>query len=69
MSEENIKKVFEKFHRNDEVVLSYSGLGLGLYISSKIISEHGGQIWVESEIDKGSTFHFSIPVAESRVAF
>ncbi|MDB5118925.1 MAG: yycG 2 [Sphingobacteriales bacterium] len=68
MSKENIQKVFEKFHRNDEVVLSYAGLGLGLYISSKIINEHGGEIWVESEIDRGSTFHFSIPVAESRVA-
>lgn len=68
MSEENVKKVFEKFHRNDEVVLSYSGLGLGLYISSKIINEHGGEIWVESELSKGSTFHFSIPIVKDRVA-
>lgn len=61
MSEQNIRRVFEKFFRAEEIVRSYSGLGMGLYIASKIISAHGGRIWIDSELDVGSTFHFSIP--------
>jgi signal transduction histidine kinase len=61
MSEQNIKRVFEKFFRAEEISRSYSGLGMGLYIASKIITGHGGRIWIDSELDVGSTFHFSIP--------
>lgn len=61
MSESDISKIFEKFHRNSGVVNKYSGLGMGLYISSKIIKEHKGNIWVESIEGEGSTFHFSLP--------
>jgi signal transduction histidine kinase len=61
MSEQNIRRVFEKFFRAEEIVRSYSGLGMGLYIASKIIAGHGGGIWIESELDVGSTFHFTIP--------
>lgn len=39
-----------------------SSLGLGLYISADIINRHNGKIWVNSEIGKGTTFHFSLPV-------
>jgi signal transduction histidine kinase len=66
MSEQNIKRVFEKFFRAEEIARSYSGLGMGLYIASKIINAHGGKIWIDSELDVGSTFHFTIPY--SRVA-
>jgi signal transduction histidine kinase len=40
-----------------------SGFGLGLYLSSEIIKEHKGKIWVESELNQGSSFYFSIPMA------
>jgi len=63
MSAEGIAKIFDKFYRLDEVTSSHPGLGMGLYISSKIISDHGGKIWVESMPNQGSTFFFSIPVA------
>jgi len=61
MSEQNIKRVFEKFFRAEEISRSYSGLGMGLYIASKIVNAHGGRIWIDSELDIGSTFHFSLP--------
>ena len=62
ISTENLNKVFTRFFRanasNGEML---SSLGLGLYISSDIISRHGGKIWVQSELGKGSTFYFSLP--------
>ena len=61
MSEQNIRRVFEKFFRAEEISRSYSGLGMGLYIASKIIHAHGGRIWIDSQLDVGSTFHFTIP--------
>ena len=61
MSEQNIQRVFEKFFRVEEIARSYSGLGMGLYIASKIVSGHGGRIWIDSELDVGSTFYFSLP--------
>ena len=42
------------------------GAGLGLAISKEIIDAHRGKIWVESELDKGSTFYFILPLKERR---
>jgi signal transduction histidine kinase len=61
MSQQNIKRVFEKFFRAEEVARAYSGLGMGLYIASRIVTGHGGTIWIDSEVDIGSTFYFTIP--------
>ena len=59
---ESIEKIFNTFYRTDP--RSQDGQGLGLAIVKNIINKHNGQIWVESEPDKGSTFFFSIPVAK-----
>ncbi|WP_158799829.1 HAMP domain-containing sensor histidine kinase [Pedobacter sp. L105] len=60
MSESEVQKIFEKFYRVEDVIKMYNGLGMGLYISSKILHDHGGKIWVESNLGKGSTFYFVI---------
>ncbi|RZL04788.1 MAG: hypothetical protein EOO89_27630 [Pedobacter sp.] len=44
------------------MINKFAGIGMGLYITSKIIKEHNGDIWVNSEEGKGSTFHISLPV-------
>jgi PAS domain S-box-containing protein len=56
-------KVFERFYRvSGPSGDSFPGLGLGLYISQEIIKRQGGHIWVESELGKGSTFCFTLPL-------
>lgn len=61
MSEASIKSAFDKFYRDKEVLHSHSGLGMGLYVASKIVTDHGGRIWVESQEGTGSVFHFALP--------
>jgi PAS domain S-box-containing protein len=56
-------KIFEKFYRaENDSNKTISGLGLGLYIADEIIRKHNGQINVESELGKGSTFYITIPI-------
>lgn len=58
-------KVFDRFYRvSGQNLHTYPGLGLGLYISREIIQRHGGEIYVESEPGKGTTFYFTLPLAE-----
>lgn len=62
ISQQNQGKLFGKFYRVEEIINDFSGFGIGLYISSEIIKQHSGDIWVESEPNLGSTFSFSIPL-------
>jgi signal transduction histidine kinase len=65
---EQIGKLFQKFARvRTDDHLKVSGTGLGLYICRLIVEGHGGQIWVESELGKGSTFGMSLPI-DARLA-
>lgn len=63
IKKEDIPRLFTKFGRLDGSLTSISetpGTGLGLYICKKIIELSGGKIWAESQVGKGSTFHFSL---------
>jgi signal transduction histidine kinase len=64
MPPESTEKVFEKYYRDEKIAKKYSGFGMGLYITSKIITEHGGRIWVESKEGVGSSVFFTIPLKE-----
>ncbi|KAA5532287.1 sensor histidine kinase [Taibaiella lutea] len=64
MTSGSMESIFKKFYRDKDVMTTHSGLGMGLYITSKIIRDHGGEIWAESTEGIGSTFYITIPVAE-----
>ncbi|MEO7961163.1 MAG: HAMP domain-containing sensor histidine kinase, partial [Ginsengibacter sp.] len=61
ISAEDKEKIFNRFFRAGGIAATYSGSGIGLYISEQIINRHNGKIWVESEINNGSSFYFSMP--------
>ncbi len=64
ISPQDQTQLFTKFFRaNDPQVREQPGTGLGLAITKNLIEMHGGRIWVESAVGKGSTFYFTVPIA------
>jgi len=65
---EDLDKVFEQFKQvGDTLTDKPKGTGLGLPICKQIVEHHGGQIWVESELGKGSTFAFALPLMATQL--
>lgn len=66
--EHSIPHLFTKFYRvpSTSLIQQDKGNGLGLYITKSIIDMHKGKVWVESEVGKGSTFSFSLPIFTSQ---
>jgi signal transduction histidine kinase len=65
ISLEDQKKIFEKFFRSeDQKAREAPGTGLGLNITKSLIEMMGGRVWFESEFRLGTTFHFTVPVAQ-----
>ena len=65
INQEDLERLFEPYFRRTTDRERLSGLGLGLALAKNFIELHGGQIWVESEIGKGSIFHFTLPIRQS----
>jgi signal transduction histidine kinase len=61
---QKLPHLFDRYYRVDNLGNQFSGLGLGLYISSEIIKRHGGKIGVDSDMGQGSNFWFMIPIEE-----
>jgi signal transduction histidine kinase/transcriptional regulator with GAF, ATPase, and Fis domain len=66
ISDEDLKKLFNvRYFRTDEAKATEEpGTGLGMVLTRGLIEQHGGKVWVESVLDEGSTFHFTIPLAD-----
>ncbi len=61
--------IFQEFEQVDgSVSREFAGTGLGLSISKRLVELHGGEMWVESEVGKGSTFFFTLPISEKEAS-
>ena len=61
---QDVPHLFEKFYRAGSSRKA-EGTGLGLYVTRLLVEAHGGRIWAESEVGKGSLFSFTLPVEET----
>ena len=68
ISPEDLAKLDKFFRADHDLVVSQPGIGLGISIARGLIELHGGELTIESEADRGSTFSFTIPIAQSNGA-
>ncbi len=66
--EEENKIIFEKFNRGKQASkIAPNGTGLGLYIVKNVVNRHGGEVWFESELNRGTIFYLTIPINENLI--
>ena len=70
IASEHLGRIFERFYRVDKARSRESGgTGLGLAIVKHVVQAHGGRLWAESELGKGATFRFTLPVAKEASSY
>jgi light-regulated signal transduction histidine kinase (bacteriophytochrome) len=57
---ERIFAIFQRLHPKE----TYEGTGIGLSLTRKIVEHHGGRVWLDTDAPRGTTFRFTLPVAE-----
>lgn len=63
---EDRSRLFQRFAQTKHLP-SPGGVGLGLYITRLLVEAHGGRIWIESKLGHGSSFNFTLPIAEKDI--
>ena len=66
ISAEETERVWQKFTRGKNQDLKTKGTGLGLYLVKYFVELHGGQVFMESELGKGTTVSFTLPVSDDK---
>lgn len=67
ISSEDVPRLFRRFSRVGPTRRTVAGTGLGLYIVKSMVEAQGGRIWVQSELGEGSTFTYTVPIAQQGV--
>jgi len=68
MTQETSSNIFNAFEQGDSSIARlFGGTGLGLSITKKLVELHGGKVWFESELGKGTTFHFTLPKGDVNI--